>query len=46
MPNIILGHSSHILISNLDRVIASAWIWVSVGLTIRTVRQLQHPQAR
>ncbi|MDH3728084.1 MAG: hypothetical protein OER77_11190 [Myxococcales bacterium] len=41
MPNIILGHSPHILVSNLDRVIASAWIWVSVGLTIRAVRQLK-----
>jgi len=39
MPNIILGHSPHILMSNLDRLIASVWIVVSVGLTIRTVRQ-------
>lgn len=41
MPNIILGHSPHILISNLDRMIASLWIWVSVGLTIRSIRQLK-----
>ena len=41
MPNIILGHSPHILISNLDRLIASVWIWVSVGLTIRSIRQLR-----
>ena len=41
MPNIILGHSPHILMSNLDRLIASLWIWVSVGLTIRSIRQLR-----
>lgn len=40
MPNIILGHSPHILMSNLDRAIASFWIWVPVGLTIRSVRAL------
>jgi len=40
MPNIILGHSPHILMSNLDRMIASVWIWVSVGLTIRSIRQV------
>jgi len=39
MPNIILGHSPHILMSNLDRMIASVWIWVSVGLTVRSIRQ-------
>lgn len=43
MPNIILGHSPHILFSNLDRVIASFWIWVPVALTIRSVRQLRQP---
>jgi len=42
MPNIILGHSPHILISNLDRAIASLWIWVSVGLTIRSIRQISN----
>ena len=41
MPNIIVGHSPHILMSNLDRAIASVWIWVSVGLTIRSIRQLR-----
>lgn len=44
MPNIILGHSPHILMSNLDRAIASVWIWVSVGLTIRSIRQLKQAQ--
>jgi len=39
MPNIILGHSPHILMSNVDRVTASIWIWVSVGLTVRLIRQ-------
>lgn len=43
MPNIVLGHSPHILMSNLDRLIASVWIWVSVGLTIRSIRQLRSP---
>lgn len=41
MPNIILGHNPHILMSNLDRLIASVWIWVSIGLTIRSVRQFR-----
>jgi len=41
MPNIILGHSPHILMSNLDRLIASVWIVVSVALTIRAVRQVR-----
>jgi hypothetical protein len=45
IPNIILGHSPHILISNLDRMIASLWIWVSVGLTIRSIRQLKEAQS-
>jgi hypothetical protein len=40
MPNIILGHSPHILMSNLDRLIASVWIVVSVALTIRAARQI------
>ena len=40
MPNIILGHSPHILMSNLDRLIASVWIAVSVALTIRAARQI------
>jgi hypothetical protein len=46
MPNIILGHSTHILMSNLDRMIASLWIWVSIGLTIRSIRQLKQGPAR
>ena len=40
MPNIILGHSPHILMSNLDRLIASLWIVVSVALTVRAARQV------
>jgi hypothetical protein len=40
MPNIILGHSPHILMSNLDRLIASVWIVVSVALTVRAARQI------
>jgi hypothetical protein len=40
MPNIILGHSPHILMSNLDRLIASLWIVVSVALTVRAARQI------
>jgi hypothetical protein len=40
MPNIILGHSPHILMSNLDRLIASVWIVVSIALTIRAARQI------
>jgi hypothetical protein len=40
IPNIILGHSPHILMSNLDRLIASVWIVVSVALTIRAARQI------
>ena len=46
MPNIILGHSPHILMSNVDRMIASLWIWVSIGLTIRSIRQLKQAPAR
>lgn len=46
VPNIILGHSPHILMSNLDRLIASVWIWVSIGLTIRSIRQLKKGQGR
>jgi hypothetical protein len=41
MPNVILGHSPHILMSNLDRLIASVWIVVSVALTIRAARQIR-----
>jgi hypothetical protein len=41
MPNIILGHSPHILMSNLDRLIASVWIVVSVALTVRAARQVR-----
>lgn len=41
MPNIILGHSPHILMSNLDRLIASVWIVVSIALTIRAARQIR-----
>lgn len=41
VPNIILGHSPHILMSNLDRLIASVWIVMSVGLTIRAARQIR-----
>ena len=41
LPNIILGHSPHVLMSNLDRLIASVWIVVSVALTIRAARQLR-----
>lgn len=40
-PNIILGHSPHILMSNLDRLFASVWIVVSVALTVRAARQLR-----
>ena len=40
MPNIILGHSPHILMSNLDRLIASVWIVVSVAPTVRAARQI------
>ena len=40
VPNIILGHSPHILMSNLDRLIASVWIVVSVALTVRAARQI------
>ena len=39
-PNIILGHSPHILMSNLDRLFASVWIVVSVALTVRAARQI------
>ena len=40
VPNIILGHSPHILMSNLDRLIASVWIAVSIALTVRAARQI------
>ena len=41
MPNILLGHSPHIIMSNLDRLIASVWVVVSVALTVRAARQIQ-----
>ena len=41
MPNILLGHSPHLLMSNLDRLIASVWIAMSVALTVRAARQLR-----
>jgi hypothetical protein len=41
LPNLILGHSSHGIMSNLDRSIGSIWIITSVALTIRAVRQVR-----
>ncbi|MEM7434781.1 MAG: hypothetical protein AAF436_06480 [Myxococcota bacterium] len=41
MPNILLDHSPHVVMSNLDRLIASIWILVSVALTVRAARALR-----
>jgi len=40
MPKITLGHSPHILMSNLARLIASVRIVVSVALTVRAARRV------
>ncbi len=41
MPNILVGHSPHIHMSNPDRLIASSWIVAPVALTIRAAREIR-----
>ena len=42
LPNLILGHSTHGLMSNVDRSIGSIWLITSIALTIRAVRQVRN----
>lgn len=40
LPNLLMGESSHPIMSNLDRGIALLWIFVPLALSVRAVRQV------
>jgi hypothetical protein len=46
LPNILAGHTEHVLMSNFDRSLGAVWIVVSVGLTVRAARQLRERSAQ
>jgi len=41
IPDIILGHTPHVLISNIDRAIACAWVIVPFLLLARTIKKIR-----
>jgi hypothetical protein len=41
VPDVILGHTTHPLLTNMDRVMASLWIWVPAALAFRATRSLR-----
>ena len=38
VPDVVLGHTTHPLLTNMDRAMASLWIWVPSALAIRAAR--------
>ncbi len=38
VPDILIGHATHPLLTSMDRVMASLWIWVPCALAVRAAR--------
>jgi hypothetical protein len=45
VPDMILGHTTHPLLTNMDRALASLWIWVPSALALRAARALARQSA-
>jgi hypothetical protein len=41
VPDVLLGQTTHPLLTNMDRVMASLWIWVPAALAARATRALR-----
>ena len=39
VPDLVLGRTTHALLTNMDRVLASLWIWVPCALAFRATRE-------
>jgi hypothetical protein len=39
VPDIVLGRTTHVLLTNLDRALASLWIWIPCALALRATRE-------
>jgi hypothetical protein len=41
VPDVILGDTTHVVLTNMDRAMASLWIWVPAALAVRATRSLR-----